>query len=801
MGLSEDQQGRAGFGLTLLDAVAGDVPIRGGAVVDAFPAARGIDDELAADDGGRSIPLGVRLALGVLVTAAVSYAVWLEWGPEGRTTWRDDVLYNGLLVFATTVIAARALLRNADRGAWAVLAVAMGFWTAGDIVYTLWISWMDPQPSPSVADWLWLSFYPLAYLGLILLAVSRVRHPPAAMWLDGLLAALAAAAFGWLAVSPIVAGTTGSPAALATNAAYPIADILLLCLLAGMMSVMRWHADRAWWLLAAGFALFAVFDTFYLLQVASETYQVGTVLDAGWLAAFVVIAFAAWQPSRGAGAAPIGVRALAAVPAAIVVAAFGLLIFATQRPIPLASVLLAGASVVVGGARAAQAIRQGSIETESRRLGRTDQLTGLGNRRLFNQVTDDVLAELAPGERCALLVINVDRFREVNASLGHAVGDQVLQAMAPRLAAGLPEDATLVRLGGDEFALLLSRRSAEAVAVAETIRRAMAQPFLLAGLQIQVDASIGIATCPDDADARESLLRCADAAMRRAKQDQTGLAVYQAQRDRLDRNGLLYIEQLRTAISDGQLFCVYQPKLNLTTGSADSVEALVRWRHPIQGVISPDNFLPHAERAGLMRPLTEAVLGVALEQAARWRDEQIPVVVAVNLSMTNLLDLGLPDTVARLLGRHGLPADAVLLEVTETIFMADPDRAQLVLGQLRDLGLRISIDDYGQAYSSLAQLRDLAAQELKLDKAFVTGLGQRADIRSIVRSTIEMAHDLGLRVVAEGAETREDVQQLRELGCDYAQGYYICPPLPPQGITSWLLEHNKAGSAQPDPVR
>jgi EAL domain-containing protein (putative c-di-GMP-specific phosphodiesterase class I) len=287
-----------------------------------------------------------------------------------------------------------------------------------------------------------------------------------------------------------------------------------------------------------------------------------------------------------------------------------------------------------------------------------------------------------------------------------------------------------------------------------------------------------VALCPDHAATRTALMRCADVAMYQAKRTRTGHTVYAASEDTHDRARLETIEQLRHALDVGQLVCHFQPKAELSTGRVVGAEALVRWEHPERGLLAPDAFLTLAEQTGLMRPLTTVVLEQALAACRSWRDAGQDLTVAVNLSVSSLVDADLPAQVCALLRRHGLPASALELEITESVLMADPDRAKETVDRLRGLGVAVSVDDYGTGYSSLAYLRQLALDELKLDRTFVSGLGHDDRDVAIVRSTIELAHALGLRLVAEGVETADDWHVLARLGCDLAQGYYLSRPVP-----------------------
>ena len=458
-------------------------------------------------------------------------------------------------------------------------------------------------------------------------------------------------------------------------------------------------------------------------------------------------------------------------------------------PVSWIAIALATATLMAAGARLVFSLSDLRVLTEShRRQALTDELTGLGNRRHLLGALDEFFSahESAPreGEHLALLLLDLDHFKEINDSFGHPVGDEILKMLGPRLKSVLRTNDVLTRLGGDEFGVVLSDADADyATAVAERLSVQIEQPFMLAVASLHVSVSIGIALAPTHGANSSELLRCADIAMYRAKSAGSAFQTYEKLLD--DRLGhLRLVEDLRSVIATRGLNLYYQPQYELRTGKVIGVEALLRWHHPALGLISPDEFIPLAEEAGLMRPLTDLVLESALTQCAAWQATGRRIYVSVNLSATNLLDVGLPDRIRFLLARHRLGADALVLEVTETTMMGDRERAQEVIQQLRQLGHVVSVDDFGTGFSSLAYLSDLAVSELKIDQALtrrlVAGDGERN--RAIVRATIELGHSLGLRVVAEGVENAETYDLLASLGCDLAQGNFMCRPLPAEQL-------------------
>jgi diguanylate cyclase (GGDEF)-like protein len=426
--------------------------------------------------------------------------------------------------------------------------------------------------------------------------------------------------------------------------------------------------------------------------------------------------------------------------------------------------------------RMALLMRETASLALTRRLSLTDDLTGLGNRRAF---TAEAEAAIAEGNPFALLMIDLDQFKELNDTLGHHVGDELLRGIGPRLAATVRPGDLVARLGGDEFGVLLRGADERAACVVcDRMREGLARPFALAGISLHVGASIGVAVHPDHADDAGTLLRHADVAMYEAKRGRTGFAVYASEGDHHSRDRLALAGEMRAALAEDQLVLHYQPLADLASGELRGVEALVRWRHPERGLLAPGAFLPAIEHTDLMRELSHRVLSMAMVQAAAWRDAGLTWRVSVNLSATDLLDRQLVDDVAALLRRHSVPPGQITLEVTESVLMTDPQRAMVVLGELRTLGVRLALDDFGTGWSSLTHLQRLPVDEIKIDRSFVAAMAAEARAAAIVSSTVDLAHAVGLRVVAEGIEDEATWSRLRAVGCDAAQGYYLSRPLP-----------------------
>ncbi len=436
-------------------------------------------------------------------------------------------------------------------------------------------------------------------------------------------------------------------------------------------------------------------------------------------------------------------------------------------------------------ASASRKLRRQSQANED--LALHDTLTGLPNRSLLHHEAERAIAAAPRKERrVALLLLDLDRFKEINDTLGHHHGDLLLQMVGPRLSSVLREEDTVARLGGDEFVVLLPDAGdvAAAEAVADRLLAVLSESFVVDEVDLDVGCSIGIAVTPEHGADFESLLQHADVAMYAAKTGQLGRQTYDPAQDVNTPQRLALLGELRRGVEGGQLRVHYQPKADLGSGDVTGVEALVRWEHPTLGLLPPDEFIPLAEHTGLIRPLTLVVLDEALAQARRWADAGRQLDVAVNVSARCLLDLEFPTEVAAALLRHGVPAGKLKLEITESTVMVDPDRALLVLQQLADLGTTLSINDFGTGYSSMAYLQRLPVHELKIDRSFVSRLSESTNA-AIVASSIDLGRNLGLRVVAEGVEDLATWDRLGDLGCHSAQGYYLSRPVTAAEFDAW----------------
>ena len=447
------------------------------------------------------------------------------------------------------------------------------------------------------------------------------------------------------------------------------------------------------------------------------------------------------------------------------------------------------------------ALRSTDLVERLRHEATHDALTGLPNRALFAERLATAIAGRRPGSAFAVLLMDLDGFKDVNDTLGHECGDRVLVEVARRLESAVDGDVTVARLGGDEFCLLvpLGAGRPDVAAVVDRLHERLRAPYPVGDVELEVRASVGAALCPQHGDDGSVLLRHADVAMYAGKSAQLPLQVYGPEIDRSNPRRLALVNDLRAAVDDGLLACHYQPKVRVADTAVTGVEALVRWHHPVLGNVPPDDFIPIAEHTGVIVPLTTYVLRTALEQSAAWAALGHELELAVNVSPRALLSPDFVEGVAAVLAETGVPASRLTLEVTESSVMTDPARAIAVLHRLHDLGVHLSVDDFGTGYSSLAYLQRLPVHEVKIDKSFVRDLAVAAGDGAIVRAIVDLGHNLGLTVVAEGVEDGRSLALLREMGCDTAQGYLVSRPLPPDRLLTWLTSGWSATPAVPAP--
>jgi diguanylate cyclase len=687
-----------------------------------------------------------------------------------------DPLHDAVTELAGLSCLARAALVRRDRVPWILLGAGISCYALGEVLWFTWIGMQPSPPYPSVADAFWLLFYALAMIALALLFRQRIHVLQTTLWLDALMGAFVVAAIGTAAAFPAGLGIDGlSPVAAVVNLAYPVLDLTLLAAVVAVFALVGWRPNRMWTSLGGGLALLAVADTAYISVSAQSVAHIG-ILAPMYALAMLLIGLAAWLEPADLGEVDVGSMRMVALPSMFVLAAAALLGYAAFHHLNPAAVALALATLCGTVPRTALAFRELQTLNESRHEALTDEMTGLANRRALYRTLPAMLQR--DGVRLALFLIDLDRFKELNDALGHQLGDGLLRHVAKSLTEALREGDLLVRLGGDEFAVAVSGASAsDCPAVACRLGSAVAQPVTLDDMTFSVEASIGASLYPDHGTTLSDLLRHADVAMYQAKRIRSGFELYAQSDDHTSRARLTLLSELRAGIARGELVVVYQPKVSLADGGVTGVEALVRWQHPTRGLLCPGEFLPAAEQSGLIREVTAAVLDRALADCAGWARLGHQVPVAVNLSALDLIDAGFPSKVVDLLAKHGVPPELLRLEVTENLVMADRLRATAVLSQLRDMGIEIALDDFGTGHSSLSHLRHLPIDELKIDRSFVTGMAEDGHNAAIVRATITLARNLGLRVVAEGVEQASEWRLLSALRCTEAQGYLLSAPV------------------------
>lgn len=444
-------------------------------------------------------------------------------------------------------------------------------------------------------------------------------------------------------------------------------------------------------------------------------------------------------------------------------------------------------------------MQEGIAEREKRitELAYMDRLTGLPNRALFNDRLQQAIASARRnGRPLAVMMMDLDRFKYVNDTLGHPIGDMLLCEVAKRLRSTLQRQTdTVARLGGNKFAvLLLTDDLAAARLLATRMIRALEQPIMIEGQLEDVGASIGIVTFPENGADMNVLLRRVDIAVYVAKRSNLGFALYDERHDQNSAERLSLMSELRQAVEQDELTLYLQPKVDLATHRVKYVEHVVRWDHPTRGFVAPDQFIPFAEQTGYIKTISRWVADKAIAQCAAWRAQGIDIEVSINVSARELIQSSLPEIFQALLQKHNVLPEWIWIEITESAIMDDPNHAIETLDRLHALGIRLSIDDFGTGYSSLSYLKCMPVDELKIDKSFVMGMTNHKDDETIVRSTIDLGHNMGLKVVAEGVEDEAMMLRLKELRCDLAQGFHLSRPLPPAKLELWLSGWAKENS-------
>jgi diguanylate cyclase (GGDEF)-like protein len=730
-----------------------------------------------------AVPAGLAIAPWVVAALGLLSTFVLPGPADGQAIRAALVVTLGaFFTVLITRLVMTALREPQRRVGLLLLAVGVALWAAGSATVSAGQTTASVA-FPSPGEVLYLASY-LGVAAFVMLDVPRHRLPTTVVWLEAVVVCSGGACLAaFVVVTPLASAVQGDDVHVLIALLYPMLDVLLAVVVAGQLMLgLRAPSGRTGALMV-GFLGLAVADSSLVADLADGVYSSSVLLDCLWGASFgVVVCAAVCHGNVARNPIPRARRqtALLLVAAAV---ALAVLVLAPQGAIKAYVTVPAVIALLSTGARMAVALREAQGAAEALRLSLTDELTGLPNRRALLAAAD---AALAQGGPLSLLLMDLDGFKDINDSLGHQVGDGVLVALADRMRGALAADVLVARLGGDEFAILApSNDEVGLLELAQVARAAVSKPMRIATIDLAVDSSIGITLC-ERADTSTELLRRADIAMYEAKESGGGTLLFDTSQDGFSHQRLRRGEELRSAISERQFVVWYQPQVDARSGQVVALEALVRWQHPTEGLLIPVAFLPDARRAGLMLPLSEIVTRRVVEDLRLWRDAGLRLRVAINWAPPELLGGQLLPRLLDALAVAGMPGGSVLLEVTEDSFVSDPEHARQVLSDLRGHGIQAAIDDYGTGFSSLAYLRDLAVDELKIDRSFVSTLVRDQRSAMIVQTTTQMAHALGMRVVAEGVEDERTQDALVTAGVDVLKGYHIARPMPVDQVADWV---------------
>ena len=728
------------------------------------------------------------------IVAVVAYVVCLVAVPHtyaGRSTpWLSGV--GALAVTLPTVPILVRVRKVANmRAAWSAIGVGAFLLGVGIVLQLLQLRLLSSTSGLTIDDGFHLLSYLAFAVGVTLMAQQSFGLRAISVRLDSLIIALALGALVSITWFERILEHTGRTLLVELNLVYPIVMLSLLVLLLAGLVPRRLRVDASYVWLIVGLGVLGVGDSIQLNTLATNAHVPRAIAQASWPLGLSCIALAAWPRTNRLNEVPelsTPQRGLVLIPAVFGVLSTMLLTLSLLKHASSSTSYLALTSLAL------VILRMQLSHRELQALGlanfgeaRTDHVTGLHNRRAFLEDGSEKFATLRPSQRLGIALIDLDGFKEVNDSIGHAYGDELLRTVGKRFAAIVANRGFMARIGGDEFAYtFVIEAGDDPVAFANDLARTLTETVSLGGTKVRVGASIGVAVSPVHGRTHHELLRSADVAMYEAKRSRSVVCLYRDEIDLNSRERLSLTDELRNAIERRHLVLHYQPTLDLCTGEIRGVEALVRWAHPTRGLLYPDDFIPLAERVGLIIPLTRSVLELAIAVAGRLNQGDQRLQMSVNISQWDLVDEQLPDSIDRMLKWYGVSSDRVTLEVTESSLANDPARAKQNLNNLRARGLLISIDDFGVGYSSLSQLLELPVDELKIDKSFIEALSFDDRAIALIQSTVEMARALKLTVVAEGIESRENLESLRSVGADFAQGNFVSRPLTERQLVSFL---------------
>ena len=744
------------------------------------------------------------LALSVAVGVALALLLIFQWGGEGAVRKVDSLTLLVLSTYATVcaVLAARSA-HGSGRRAWTMMAVALAAWTVGELIWSYFAITLGRNPFPSPADGCYVAFTLLAWPAMALFPTWPLQGSRLRIVLDCVTVMLCLFLLMWTVA---LHGTYDSYVLAdreipVVQLLFPIGDVVVLT--TALQAVVRAESHQRWalGLLTTAIGFMTLTHLGYAHLVANGRFRTGSLLDLGWAVSLIVFAAAA-QLSRRPQLQPRPTASLSSN-SSLWLPYLPLLLAGTVGP----AIIMSGVeAVIVPLVVVAVCCRQSVAAWENRRLltaaadqALRDPLTGLANRTLFHdRLTHAMMLRERDERSVAVVSVDIDDFKLVNDSLGHPAADTILVSVGERIIGCVRPGDTVARLGGDEFALLLEGREDHSYVVAGRVVEAFDQPFVIDGEKMLLRPSVGIAVAsPDEPDlAPEALMTRADTAMYAAKRSRVsglhsfspdmalaGLDAMELGRRVTNRpagDGAAQIRllgELRRAIDQAQLDLVYQPKMHLPSGRVVGLEALLRWPHPQLGVLRPDEFMALVRQHGLMRQVTEFVVTRALDDAVRWETSGVETAIAVNVFAPDLKDATLPDALCGALRLRGLPPSLLTVEITEDLIVNDIDRVTAVLHRLREQGIRVAIDDFGSGFSALSYLRDLPIDEVKLDRQFISSITQDKRAAAVVRAMIDLTHELGVTVVAEGIEDAGTADWLREHGCDIGQGYYFGAPV------------------------
>jgi diguanylate cyclase (GGDEF)-like protein len=733
------------------------------------------------------------------------YAGWQLVGwPAGDRTLIGDVFFYPVGI-AAIVAAVGASRRCADqprlRSAWRLLALASASYLAGGIVFTLY-ELAGSRPYPSVADGLYLSFYPLMLWALLRFpAGRRDLGERIRLFLDLAVVAIGGSAVVvYVVLGPTIVQSGADPLQTAFSIAYPVGDMVLLVGLATvLLRRTAGSSARALQLMTVGLLLYVAADLVYGYLTLHSTYHGGDPVDSLWMVAIALFAVAGAAQSAPEQATEVVSfaprRRTSWAPYVAVAVSFGLLIV-SQRHAPLLPdlTLVIAAVVLATLVSARQLLAQRDLVLTQGRLSHQsmhDALTGLPNRALLIDRAEQMLARARrAGHPVAALYVDIDCFKQINDSFGHAAGDTALRVVAERLGQVLRDSDTVGRIGGDEFVVLLPDLAFDAgpELVAERICEVLGQPIELPGIKerrVTVTASIGIAL--GERDSADDLFRDADFALYEAKgAGKNRWIVFESRMQTAAQDRVELEMDLKDALDADQFYLLYQPTLDLKSEVITGFEALIRWRHPVRGIVAPDAFIPLAEHTGLIVPIGRWVLETACEQAAAWRRRGCELGMSINVSARQLDQPGFLQEVIDVLAVTEIDPASLTIEITETVLMRDPEAATHRLAALKAIGVRVAIDDFGTGYSSLAYLRQFPVDALKIDRSFISAIATSSESKALIHTLVQLGKALGLETVGEGIEERAQLRQLQREECDSGQGFFFARPLAVEAVEDLL---------------